>query len=182
MLVTFNFLLGGCSVVKLTSYPERSKRLLSVLCLAVFLSVLFSGMSSSSSAPASDFSFLKGLFVKEVKGYGIYTEESEPRFEKGSKVTVYLEADGFYNKKNGDEYEINLSLDLLLKDDKGNVGIKQKNVVISSLTVKSPWRDFYFTVNIDLAELPQGKYTLGFVATDHGTGKQASRDMDIEIY
>ena len=168
--------------MRLTSHPERGGRRISAFCLAVFLSVLFIGTFSPSPAMASDFSFLKGLFVKEVKGYGIYTEESESRFEKGSKITVYLEADGFYNKKNGNEYEINLSLDLLLKDDKGNVGIEQKNVVISSLTVKSPWRDFYFTVNIDLAELPPGKYTLGFVATDHGTGKKASRDMDIEIY
>lgn len=168
--------------MKLSSHPEPGIRMFSALCLAVFLSFLLIVASCPSPALASDFSFLKGLFVKEVKGYGIYTEEPGPRFEKGSKVTVYLEADGFHNKKNGDEYEINLSLDLLLKDDKGNVGIEQKNVIISSLTVKSPWRDFYFAVNIDLAELPQGKYTLGFVATDHGTGKQASRDMGIEIY
>ncbi|MGI6783640.1 MAG: hypothetical protein ACOX5A_05375 [Aminivibrio sp.] len=167
--------------MRLTSRHERGSRIVCALCLAVFLSVLFTGVYAPASH-ASGFAFLKGLFVKEVKGYGIYTEESGSRFEKGSKVTVYLEADGFHNKKNGQEYEINLSLDLLLKDDKGNVGIEQKNVVISSLTVKSPWRDFYFTVNIDLAELPPGKYTLGFVATDHGTGDKASRDMDIEIY
>jgi hypothetical protein len=112
----------------------------------------------------------------------MFTEEPSSRFEKGSRISVYLEIDGFQNLKKDNGYEVPVSLDLLVKDDKGNVGIEQKDVVTSDLIVKSPWRDFFFTVNIDLAELPPGRYTLGFVATDRTSGRKASHDMDIEIY
>jgi hypothetical protein len=152
------------------------------LCLVFLLLPLFFAALPPLAASASEFSFLKGLFVQEVKGYGMYTEEPSSRFEKGSRISVYLEIDGFQNQKKENGYEIHLSLDLLVKDDKGNVGIEQKDVVTSDLMVKSPWRDFFFTVNIDLAELPPGKYTLGFVATDRTNGGRTSHDMDIEIY
>ncbi len=148
----------------------------------LFLLPFFLAALPPAAASASEFSFLKGLFVTEVKGYGMFTEEPSSRFEKGSRISVYLEIDGFQNLKKDNGYEVHVSLDLLVKDDKGNVGIEQKDVVTSDLIVKSPWRDFFFTVNIDLAELPPGRYTLGFVATDRTSGRKASHDMDIEIY
>lgn len=154
----------------------------SALSLFVFsLSLLLSAFLPRM-ASASEFSFLKGLFVKEVKGYGMYVEEEGSRFEKGSKISIYLEVDGFQNLKKDKDYEVHLSLDLQVKDSKGNVGIEQNGVVTSDLLVKSPWRDFYFTVNIDLAELPPGKYTLSFIATDRTNGKKAAHDMDIDIF
>lgn len=162
--------------------PSRPGKVLTGLCTVLFLLPLFLAALPSLAASASEFSFLKGLFVREVKGYGMYVEEPSSRFEKGSRISVYLEIDGFQNVKKENGYEVHLSLDLLVKDDKGNVGIEQKDVVTSDLIVKSPWRDFFFTVNIDLAELPPGKYTLGFVATDRTSDKKASHDMDIEIY
>jgi hypothetical protein len=170
------------SARRLRRLPSRQGKVLSGLCTVLFLLPLFLAALPPLAASASEFSFLKGLFVREVKGYGMYTEEPSSRFEKGSRISVYLEIDGFQNLKKDNGYEVHLSLDLLVKDDKGNVGIEQKDVVTSDLILKSPWRDFFFTVNIDLAELPPGKYTLGFVATDRTSDKKASYDMDIEIY
>ncbi len=176
MTLSPNHAPGSCRL------PSRPGTVLAGLCIVLFLLPLFFAALPPLAASASEFSFLKGLFVREVKGYGMYTEEQSSRFEKGSRISVYLEIDGFQNLKKDNAYEVHLSLDLLVKDDKGNVGIEQKDVVTSDLIVKSPWRDFFFTVNIDLAELPPGKYTLGFVATDRSNDKKASHDMDIEIY
>ncbi len=148
----------------------------------IFLFALLFVLSLSTTAVAEEFSFSKGLFVKEVKGFGMYTEEETSRFEKGSKVTVYLEVDGFQLVKQENDYKLNLSLDLHVKDDKGNTGIEQEGVVTADLLVKSLIHDFFFTVNIDLAELPPGKYTLSFIAMDHTSEKKTSQDMDIEIY
>ncbi|GAB1400985.1 hypothetical protein MASR1M66_24430 [Aminivibrio sp.] len=148
----------------------------------IFLLALLFVLSLSTTAGAAEFSFTKGLFVKEVKGFGMYTEEETSRFEKGSKVTIYLEVDGFQLVKQEKDYKLNLSLDLHVKDDKGNTGIEQAGVVTADLLVKSLIHDFFFTVNIDLAELPPGKYTLSFIATDNTNGKKTSYDMDIEIY
>ena len=152
------------------------------ICILVLAVFLFRADFSAVQASASGFSFLKGLFVTEAKGYGMYTEAGTSRFEKGSKIHIYLEVDGFQNLKKDDGFTINIGLDLQVKDDKGNVGIEQKDVVNSELFVKSPWRDFFFTVNIDLAELPPGKYTLCFIATDKTSDKKASHEMDMEIF
>ncbi len=148
----------------------------------IFLLALLFLLSLSAAAGAEEFSFTKGLFVKEVKGFGMYTEEETSRFEKGSKVTIYLEVDGFQLIKQENDYKLSMSLDLHVKDDKGNTGIEQAGVVTADLLVKSLIHDFFFTVNIDLAELPPGKYTLSFIATDNTNGKKTSQDMDIEIY
>ena len=148
----------------------------------IFLLALLFVLSLSNTAGAQEFSFTKGLFVKEVKGFGMYTEEETSRFEKGSKVTIYLEIDGFQLVQQEKDYKLSMSLDLHVKDDKGNTGIEQAGVVTADLLVKSLIHDFFFTVNIDLAELPPGKYTLSFIAMDNTNGKKTSHDMDIEIY
>ncbi len=54
--------------------------------------------------------------------------------------------------------------------------------VNSELFVKSPWRDFFFTVNIDLAELPPGKYTCASSPRTSTSDKKASHEMDMEIF
>lgn len=159
--------------------PEKmAVRILLGLALVIFIFAALSPLTAGTEG----FTIPKGLFVTEVKGYGMYTPDESSRFQRGSKITVYLEVDGFQNRKKDDEYEILLSLDLQVKDGEGNVGIEQKDVVASELTVKSPLRDFYFTMNIDLADLAPGKYTLGFIATDRTNQKKSAKDINLEIY
>lgn len=160
-------------------FPENmTVRVLLGLALVIFLFAALSPLTAGTDG----FTILKGLFVTEVKGYGMYTPDESSRFQRGSKITVYLEVDGFQNREKGEDYEILLSLDLQVKDGEGNVGIEQKDVVTSDLTVKSPLRDFYFTMNIDLADLAPGNYTLGFIATDRTNQKKAAKDLNLEIY
>jgi len=152
------------------------------ICILVLAAFLFRSDFSAVQASASGFSILKGLFVTEVKDYGMYTETVGSRFNKGTKVQVYLEFDGFQNVKKDDGYTINIGLDLQVKDDKGNVGIDQKDVMNPELFVKSVRRDFFLTMIIDLGELQPGKYKLCFIATDKASGKKASNEMDMEIF
>lgn len=74
----------------------------------LFLLPFFLAALPPAAASASEFSFLKGLFVTEVKGYGMYTEEPSSRFEKGSRISVYLEIDGFQNLKKDNGYEVHV--------------------------------------------------------------------------
>ena len=170
------------------STPSRRERMtgparcMGRLAAGIFLLSLLFFLGLSTASDAEGFSFTKGLFVKEVKGFGMYTEEETSRFESGSKITIYLEVDGFQRVKKDKDYGLNMSLDRHVKDDKGNTGIEQEGVITADLLVKSLIHDFYFTVNIDLAELPQGKYTLSFIATDETNGNKTSHDMAIEIY
>ena len=157
--------------------PKFFRGLLLVLLAAAVMSFL-----SANTVSATDLSFRKGLFAAEVKGYGMYTEESVSRFQKGTKPMVYLEVDGFVLAEKGKEYQPDLSLDLQVKDDKDNVVAGQKGVVAFNQLVKSPIHDLFFTVNLDLAEWPVGKYTLCFIVTDALSGKTAQKDMEIEVF
>jgi hypothetical protein len=48
--------------------------------------------------------------------------------------------------------------------------------------LKSRIRDVWFTVIMDLSEWPEGKHILSFVVTDNTSGKQCTKDMEIEIH
>ncbi|HCL78562.1 MAG TPA: hypothetical protein DIC53_01180, partial [Synergistaceae bacterium] len=130
---------------------------------------------------AAGFDFVKGLFVTEVTGYGQYTEHPSPAFSQQEKITAYLEVNGFENKKEGDMYQLDLVLDLLVKDKSGKVGVEQKGVVVSKNIVTDPMKGMYFTVTIDPSLLRPARYILTFVATDNNTGRKASLDLPIQV-
>ncbi len=152
--------------------------LLSFFCVAAFVSPL----SADVKKGPEEIVFLKGLFVKEVRGYGLYLEEESNRFPKDSKPTIYLEVDNFKLGIKDDQYHISLSLDLLVKDSKGKVVAEDKQIITYEYFLKSKVREVWFTVILDLSAWPEGKHILSWVVTDNTSGKQCTKDMEIEVY
>ncbi|OPZ40807.1 MAG: hypothetical protein BWY99_00437 [Synergistetes bacterium ADurb.BinA166] len=161
--------------------PMLKKALLTVLVLSslVFFSPL--PLLAADAPNPDEIVFLKGLFVKEVRGYGLYTEEETNRFKKSDKPTVYLEVDNFKLGVKDGQYHISLSLDLLVKDDKGNVVAEDKGIISHEHILKSRVRDVWFTVILDLSGWPAGRHVLSWVATDNTSGRQCTRDMELVV-
>lgn len=134
-----------------------------------------------SAGHAAEFGFVKGLLVTKVTGYGQYTEHPSPVFSQHEKITAYLEVGGFENRKEGDVYQLDLVLDLFVKDKAGKVGVEQKGVVVSKNIVTDPMKGMYFTVTIDPSLLRPERYILTFVATDNYSGRKATLDLPIQV-
>ncbi len=167
----------------LTGTAQDRHTFLAFFCLSLFFCIiLFSVFTAREAAASGELSFLKGLFVKEVRGYGLYVEEESSRFKKGSKATVYLEVDNFQLGIKDEQYHISLSLDLLVKNKDGKVIAEDTQVMTHEYLLKSRIRDVWFTVIMDLSEWPEGTHILSFVVTDNTTGKQCTKDMEIEIH
>ncbi len=159
-----------------SGHPRRGV-LGGLVCLICFVVLLLSFTPGFSG----EFRFAKGVFVTGVKGHSNYTERQSSDFRKKELAMVYLEVDGFENKQEGITYRLDLSLDLLVKDDQGTVGVEQKGVVVSKNIMETPLQSMYFTVTIDPSQLRPGRYTLCFIATDHYSGRKAVQDLTMKI-
>ena len=180
-LSLFHSLRRGCTSTGSAPYGRKYYSL-ALLLLSCFCFAAFSSALPSSAEPSEDIVFLKALFIKEVRGYGLYAEEETNRFHKTDKPTVYLEVDSFQLGIKGEEYHISLSLDLLVKDANKKIVAEDKQIISHEYILKSRVRDVWFTVILDLSAWPEGKHILSWVVTDNTSGKQCTRDMEIEIY
>ncbi|HRV99154.1 MAG TPA: hypothetical protein P5201_11205, partial [Aminobacteriaceae bacterium] len=86
-----SFRRGGASA---GSSPHCLKGLFLLLLLFFCFAPILSPLPADAKGP-EEIVFLKGLFVKEVRGYGLYVEEESNRFHKDDKPTIYLEVDNF---------------------------------------------------------------------------------------
>ena len=173
-----SFRRGGASA---GSAPHCLKGLFLLFLLFFSFASLISSLPADAKEP-EEIVFLKGLFVKEVRGYGLYVEEESNRFHKNDKPTIYLEVDNFKLGIKDEQYHISLSLDLLVKDEKGAVVAEDKQIITHEYFLKSRVRDVWFTVILDLTGWPEGKHILSWVVTDNTSGKQCTKDMEIEIH
>ncbi|NLM70997.1 MAG: hypothetical protein GX181_03420 [Synergistaceae bacterium] len=168
----------GCASTGSTPFI---KHILIILAAVLVCTAAAQAGESAAGQNPDEIVFLKGLFVKEVRGYGLYTEEETSVFKKADKPTVYLEVDNFKLGIKDDQYHISLSLDLLVKDDKGKVVAEDKGIISHEHILKSRVRDVWFTVILDLSEWPVGKHVLSWVVVDNTSGKQCTKDMELEV-
>ena len=168
----------GCASTGSTPFIKHILLILPALFICV---ALLTSPAGAEEQNPEEIVFLKGLFVKEVRGYGLYSEEETGRFKKSDKPTVYLEVDNFKLGVKDDQYHISLSLDLLVKDDRGNVVAEDKSIISHEHILKSRVRDVWFTVILDLSGWPVGKHVLSWVVVDNTSGKQCTKDMELEV-
>jgi len=112
-----------------------------------------------------EFGIKEIVLCSEIKDFRDYTKKPEHKIEAGDPFLLYIEPEGFRVVKEGDRYNIWVSEDVSLVDEKGEVVFEKKDWVSYKRGFDLPVIPFYITNRI--TDIPPGKYKFTLTLKDH---------------
>jgi len=118
----------------------------------------------------------------KINGFGSYVAlGGQPRVKNGERFLVYFEPVNYFTKKTSLLYEINLSEDMLVLNEKVEIIWGKENAVSYHYNSVEPVLDLFITNAIDIKDIPEGKYTFKAVLNDRLKGKSAVKTLFFEV-
>ncbi len=130
---------------------------------------------------AGELGFRNLALCAEVKSFGSYTPLVENKVSTGSKLLLYFEPANVTTKHEGGLYSVDFKQDLVLMNESGETLFDGKDLLQFKHLTRSPALDVYATNNLNLGELPPGKYTVRLNLADNLGAKTAQTELEFEI-
>jgi hypothetical protein len=105
------------------------------------------------------------VLCSEIGGYREYAKKEANTIKSSEPLLLYIEPAGYQIKKEGDEYNIWVSEDASIMNEKGDVIFQKNNWVEYKRGFMSPVIPFFITNRV--TDIPPGKYTFNFTLKDH---------------
>lgn len=117
----------------------------------------------------------------KISGFGSYVALPENKLKNGERFLVYLEPVNYFTRKSDLRYEINISEDMLVLNEKGDILWGKEDAVVYNYTSRAPVLDLFITNAIDLKGLPVGKYAFRAIVKDKLKGKSTNQSIFFEV-
>ena len=112
-----------------------------------------------------ELSIQKLVLCSEIGGYRDYAKREANTIKSSEPLLLYIEPAGYQIKKEGDEYNIWVSEDASIMNEKGEVIFQKNDWVEYKRGFMSPVIPFFLTNRV--TDIPPGKYTFKFTLKDH---------------
>jgi hypothetical protein len=117
----------------------------------------------------------------QITTIGSYTPILEAKFKQNEFLLVYFEPLNFSTARPNGMYEVWLTEDMLILDEKVQTLLEKPGVVQTHYTSASPILDIYFNNRIEFESVPAGKYILKVVLYDKIKNTSASESLPFEV-
>ncbi|MGI2031497.1 hypothetical protein ACRQ1B_03805 [Rhizobium panacihumi] len=119
---------------------------------------------------------------QEPTSYGMYKPRSSDLFKPTDTLITYAEVLGHTWKPLPDgKNELALTVDLTLRDTKGEIVREEKKFYQSSVFSHRTGREFFLNFELSLTNAPEGDYVLTYTVHDETSGKTTSFDQPFKI-
>jgi len=105
------------------------------------------------------------VLCSEIEGYRDYAEREANTIQSNEPLLLYIEPAGYQIRKEGDEYNIWVSEDASIMNEKGEVIFQKNDWVEYKRGFMSPVIPFFLTNRV--TDIPPGKYIFKFTLKDH---------------
>ncbi len=124
----------------------------------------------------------KALFVTgDPPGFGLYTARPDGTFKASEVLVVYAEPVGYGFGKEGDQYVIDLAVDVELKNKAGQVLGAKADFGQLKLVSHAQNHEFMAKLSYNFSGLPAGEYEVVTTLRDAPTGKKGSFSLPFTI-
>jgi len=117
----------------------------------------------------------------QITTIGSYTPLPETKFKRNETLYVYFEPKNYFTKKSDGKYEIWLTEDIFILNEKGETLMEKPNVVQTHYNSASPILDIYFNNHIEFTDVPAGKYVFRVILYDKLKNTSASESLQFEV-
>ena len=138
------------------------KKILSLIVVLSFVTILFSGCSGFTTSSNVQIGLQMDHFAycSAINGDRDYTEKTDKTFAPGETFYIYFEVKGLKYKKDGDQVVYHPIVSVQIADAGGNVIIPETTVIDREIRGSHPAPYLYFPLNITMpSDAKEGKYT-----------------------
>jgi hypothetical protein len=121
------------------------------------------------------------LPCSQITTLGSYTKLSETKFKQNETLFVYFEPVNFTTSRAYGKYEIWLSEDILILNDRGETLMEKPGIMENHYTSASPILDIYFNNHVEFDNVPAGKYVFKVILYDKLKNTSASESLPFEV-
>ena len=121
------------------------------------------------------------LPCSQISTLGSYTPLAEAKFKQNETLYVYFEPVNFSTSKTQGIYEIWLTEDILILNDKGETLMEKPGIMENHYTSASPILDIYFNNHVEFDSVPAGKYIFKVILYDKLKNTSASESLPFEV-
>ncbi len=120
-------------------------------------------------------SFRRVLWVAAMpEGFGAYNPRENSVFASGAKMIAYVEPVGFGWRKNGDMFETDLAIDLVVKGKDGAVLLTKDDFQGLRIGSRVKNREFMTHMTLTFTGIPAGEYVAETTMRDKVSGKRGT--------
>ena len=124
----------------------------------------------------------KALFVAgDPPGFGLYTARPDSVFKASEVLVVYAEPVGYGFGREGDQYVIDLAVDVELKNKAGQVLGAKADFGQLKLVSHAQNHEFMAKLSYNFSGLPAGEYEVVTTLRDAPTGKKGTFSLPFTI-
>lgn len=124
----------------------------------------------------------KAIFVSgDPPGFGLYTARPDSIFKASEVIVVYAEPVGYGFGKEGEQYVIDLAVDVELKNKAGQVLGSKADFGQLKLVSHAQNHEFMAKLSYNFSGLPAGEYEVVTTLRDAPTGKSGSFALPFTI-
>ncbi len=121
------------------------------------------------------------LPCSQISTLGSYTPLTEAKFKQNETLYVYFEPVNFTTSKTHGIYEIWLTEDILILNDKGETLMEKPGIMENHYTSASPILDIYFNNHVEFDSVPAGKYIFKVILYDKLKNTSVSESLPFEV-
>lgn len=121
------------------------------------------------------------LPCSKISTLGSYTALAETKFKQNEPLYVYFEPVNFSTSKTDAKYEIWLSEDILILNEKGETLMEKPGIMENHYTSASPILDIYFNNHVEFDDVPAGKYIFKVILHDKLKNASVSESLAFEV-
>ena len=121
------------------------------------------------------------LPCSQISTLGSYTPLAETKFKQNETLYVYFEPVNFSTSRTQGFYEIWLTEDILILNDKGETLMEKPGIMENHYTSASPILDIYFNNHVEFDSVPVGKYIFKVILYDKLKNTSASKSLPFEV-
>lgn len=124
----------------------------------------------------------KAIFVSDdPPGFGLYTPRPDSIFKASEVIVVYAEPVGYGFGQQGDQYVIDLAVDVELKNKAGQVLGAKADFGQLKLVSHAQNHEFMAKLSYNFSGLPAGEYEVVTTLRDAASGKKGSFSLPFTI-
>ncbi|MCX5705221.1 MAG: hypothetical protein NTZ92_04090 [Candidatus Omnitrophica bacterium] len=121
------------------------------------------------------------LPCSQISTLGSYTILGEAKFKQNETLYVYFEPVNFSTSKTNGKYEIWLTEDIMIQNDKKETLMEKPGIMENHYMSDSPILDIYFNNHVEFDNVPAGKYIFKVILYDKLKNTSASESLPFEV-
>lgn len=121
------------------------------------------------------------LPCSQISTLGSYTKLSETRFKQNETLYVYFEPVNFFTSRTEGKYEIWLTEDIMILNEKGETLTEKPGIMENHYTSDSPILDIYFNNHVEFDSVPAGRYIFKVILYDKLNNTSTSESLPFEV-